>query len=231
MNTHAETITHSFSPVRTLEVRDVHKSYRTYFGKKHVLRGVSFSVPSDVSVGILGRNGAGKSTLMQILSGLERPDRGQLINPGLRLSWPIGRGGVQGAMTGRDNVRFICRAYALDYRETMEFVQDFTELGNYIDMPVGTYSAGMRARLGFAISMAAQYDCYLVDEGFNAGDARFAKRMAELFDKRRAQANMIVVSHSGSIIRKFCDKAAILEKGELTMYDSVEEALEIYNNL
>lgn len=219
------------APVRTLEMRDIHKSYRTYKGRKHVLRGINFSVPSNINLGILGRNGAGKSTLMQILCGLERPDSGQIINPGLRLSWPIGRGGVQSAMTGRDNVRFICRAYALDYREIMEFVQEFTELGEYIDMPVDTYSAGMKARLGFAVSMAAQYDCYLVDEGFNAGDARFTQRMSDMFEQRRANANMIVVSHNGSVIRKFCDKAAVLEKGHLTMYDSVEEALKHYTSL
>lgn len=212
-------------------MQDVHKSYRTNWGRKHVLKGVSFQVPRDVSLGILGRNGAGKSTLIRVLSGLDTPDAGTVAHNGVRLSWPIGRGGTQGSLTGRDNIRFICRVYGLDIPRTVAFVDDFSELGPYLDMPVNTYSAGMRARLAFAISMAAEYDCYVVDEGFSAGDARFTQRMSELFDERRQRANMIVVSHSPSVIKRFCDKAAILEGGKLTVYDSLDEAISIYQAL
>jgi capsular polysaccharide transport system ATP-binding protein len=214
-----------------IRIENIHKGYRTVHGWKKVLKGISLEVPPDVSLGILGRNGAGKSTLIKILSRLEVPDKGRISHPGIRLSWPIGRGGVQSLLTGRDNVRFICRVYGLDIRETTQFVEDFAELGTYLDMPVNTYSAGMRSRLAFAISMASEYDTYLVDEGFSAGDARFTKRMSQLFDERRQRSNMIVVSHSGSIIKRFCNRAAVLEEGHLTVYDSIDEALNRYKNL
>lgn len=214
-----------------IRLEDVHKSYRTVYGRHHVLKGINLEVPGDVSMGILGRNGAGKSTLLRILSGLDVPDSGRVDDGGIRISWPIGRGGVQSSLTGVDNIRFICRVYGMDIPSTIAFVQDFSELGKFLAMPVHTYSSGMRARLAFAISMAADYDCYLVDEGFNAGDARFTQRMSALFDERRQHANMIVVSHNPSIIRRFCERAAVLEAGKLTVYDSINDAIEVYKNL
>lgn len=214
-----------------IHLQDIHKSYRTHYGRKQVLKGINLVVPPDVSVGILGRNGAGKSTLLQILSGLDLPDKGRIDRGGMRLSWPIGRGGIQSSLTGIDNIRFVCRVYGMDIPSTVAFVEEFSELGEYLGMPVNTYSSGMRSRLAFAISMAAEYDCYLVDEGFNAGDARFTKRMSALFDERRQRANMIVVSHSTAVIQRFCQHAAILEDGRLTMYESVNDAIEVYTNL
>lgn len=218
--------------METIRFENIHKSYRTYKGWKHVLKGVNLELPMSSSLGVLGRNGAGKSTLMRIISGLDTPDKGKVHWPaGVRVSWPIGRGGIQSSLTGRDNIRFICRVYGLDIGAITQFVEEFSELGHYLDMPVNTYSAGMRARLAFSVSMATEYDTYLIDEGFSAGDARFAERMTKLFDQRRAQANMIVITHSAGIIRRFCDRAAILEQGVMTVYDSVEEALKIYKNL
>ncbi len=210
---------------------NVHKSYRTFFGRKKVLDGINLIIPRDVSMGILGRNGAGKSTLIRILSGIDTPDVGSVSHPGIRMSWPIGRGGIQSTLTGRDNVRFVSRVYGLDMQATFDFVEEFAELGRYLDMPVTTYSAGMRSRLAFALSMVADYDCYLVDEGFSAGDARFTQRMSDLFDARRERSNMIVVSHSASVIKRFCNKAAILEKGRLTVYEDINEAIAIYRDL
>ena len=216
---------------REITIHQLSKSYQTFKGTKQVLRNINLTLPANVSLGILGRNGAGKSTLLRIISGLELPDAGYVDTQQLRLSWPIGKGGMKPAITGRDNVTFVCRLHGLNPREVMDFIEDFTELKEYIDMPVKTYSSGMRARLAFAISMVVEYDCYLVDEGFNTGDANFAQKTQQVFDARRAHANMIVVSHNPAIVRRFCDKAAILDSGQLTVYEDIEEALNIYQSL
>lgn len=215
-------------------VDNIHKRYWTRFGWHHVLKGISMRIDRSCSLGILGRNGAGKSTLVRVLSGLEKPDKGRVDTGGLRVSWPLGKGsGVHGNMTGRENVRFICRLYRVDYRERIDEIEDFAELGHYLDMPVKTYSAGMRQRLLFGISMAFDFDTYLVDEGFGGGDARFKRRVGDIFESKRARnnSNMIIVSHNEGNIRKFCTHAAILEGGVLKIYDDMEEGLRIYNAL
>jgi capsular polysaccharide transport system ATP-binding protein len=201
-------------------------------GWREVLHDINIDLPSDKNLGILGRNGAGKSTLMRLLSGLDLPDKGQINTGGRRLSWPLGAGGgVHGSLTGRENIKFICRIYNKDVDETTKFVQDFAELGDYMYMPVNTYSAGMKSRLGFGISMSVDFDTYLIDEGFSAGDARFQQKTQEIFKEKTLKANMIVVSHSAATIRKFCNAAGILKEGKLTLFDDVEEAIKSYNNL
>ncbi len=212
-------------------IDQVHKSYRTYFGRKTVLDGISFTLPPDRNLGILGRNGAGKTTLMHILSGLEFPDHGRIDRGGLRFSWPIGRGGIRSSLTGRDNLRFISRVYGIDIATVTRFVEDFSELGAYLDMPVDTYSAGMRARLAFSLSMACEFDCYLIDEGFSAGDARFTERMNALFEERRSRSNMIVVSHDMNIIRRFCHQVGVMVDGKIVLFDSFDEAIALYKTL
>lgn len=216
-----------------LEINNVTKSFYTKRrGWTKVLKGIDVQIPKDKSLGILGRNGAGKSTLINIISGMDVPDSGKVKTNGLRLSWPLGgTSGIHGSLTARENLKFICRIYGEDIKEKLAFVEEFAELGQYIDMPVKTYSSGMKSRLGFAISMALQFDTYLVDEGFSAGDYRFIKKTEELFKMRKSQANMIVVSHNPTIIKKYCDFAAVLHYGSLTLYDNVNDALRVYYQL
>jgi len=217
-----------------IEINHIKKSFYTkLYGWTRVLKGIDVKIPRDKSLGILGRNGAGKSTLIRLIAGLDVPDSGSINTNGLRLSWPLGggSGGIHGSLTGRENLRFICRLYNKDIKEKLAFVEDFAELGHYIDMPVKTYSSGMKSRLGFGISMAMQFDTYLVDEGFNAGDYRFIKKTEQVFKMRKSRANMIVVSHNPTIMKQYCDYAAVLLDGRLEIFDSVNQALQLYYRL
>ena len=215
----------------SIVLNNIHKRYRIKGGWRNVLNGLSFEIPTDYSLGVLGRNGTGKSTLMGIISRVIYPDQGDVRYGGLRVSWPIGGGGLQGSLTAKDNIRFICRVMAYDYQQVVEYVDDFAELGPYMDMPVKTYSSGMKSRLTFGICMALNFDTYLVDEGFNAGDARFTKKMQDVFSEKRKSANMICVSHNPKILRSFCDKAAILKDGQLIMYEDMDAAIKDYKKL
>ncbi len=216
-----------------IRLENVSKGFMTLrHGWKQVLRDISIELPENKNLGILGHNGAGKSTLMRILSGLDMPDKGNIDTGGRRLSWPLGTpAGVHGSLTGRENIKFICRIYKKDIEQITAFVEDFAELGDYLTMPVNTYSSGMKSRLGFGISMAIDFDTYLIDEGFSTGDARFQKKTEAIFAEKKGRANMIVVSHSAGTIQRFCNAAAILKDGKLEMFDDMNLALKTYNNL
>lgn len=229
-NRHGPGITCLHCDDRKIVVSGVSKYYPSFGGRKNVLNNISFSVSRNMNIGILGRNGAGKSTLINILAGAEYPNQGTVKYNGIRLSWPIGNGGIQNGLTGRNNVKFICRVTGNDIDKSLAFIMDFTELGRYIDMPVKTYSAGMKARLAFAMSMIANYECYLIDEGFNAGDRKFTEKSKEIFSGKLSKSNMIVVSHNKAIIRRFCNCACILDGGHLKFYDDIEEAIFLYEN-
>ena len=212
-----------------IELRNICKSYRTGSGRKVVLDRTSVVFPTGARVGILGLNGAGKSTLLRIIGGIEPPDRGRVLKD-IRLSWPIGfSGGLHPDMTGRQNARFIARLYAASPDEIERSAEEFAELDTYYDMPVRTFSSGMRARLGFAIGLAAQFDCYLVDEVIAVGDKRFNEKYRKAFQERLRNASVILVSHNAKTIRTQCDMGAVLENGNLTMYDSVDQALKVYD--
>lgn len=201
-------------------------------GWKQVLRDINIELPRDRNLGILGHNGAGKSTLLNLLSGIDLPDKGKIETNGLRLSWPLGGiAGVHGSLTGRENIKFICRIYNKDIEEVTRFVEDFADLGDYLYMPVRTYSSGMKGRLGFGISMAIDFDTYLIDEGFAAGDARFHQKTEQIFAEKSKNTNMIVVSHSAATVKRFCNAAGILKNGQLTIYDDIDEAIKVYDNL
>lgn len=208
--------------------REICKSYKLGHGRKEVLRDVNLTVQPGERVALLGRNGAGKSTLIKLLGGVELPDSGQ-IERHMSLSWPLGfAGGFQGSLTGYDNARFIARIYDRDYAEMKAFVQDFTELGEQLRMPLKTYSSGMRARLAFALSLAIEFDCYLIDEVILVGDQNFQRKCHfELFDKR-SDRTMILASHSSDIVHNFCDRALILHEGQLLAYEDVGAALAAY---
>jgi capsular polysaccharide transport system ATP-binding protein len=204
------------------------KTYATRSGPHVVLRGVDLTVQRSQKLGILGRNGSGKSTLIRILSGAERPTAGT-VTRSMSVSWPLAFGGAfQGSLTGVDNLKFICRIHGVDPATKLGYVEDFAELGRYMREPVKTYSAGMRARLAFAISMAVEFDCFLIDEIISVGDARFhAKCQAELFEKR-ADRSFVLVSHEAHNIREHCDTAAVLHEGRLHPFDEIEEAYSFY---
>lgn len=212
-----------------ITLTDIRKSYPTRGGLHTVLDGINLTIRPGEKIGILGRNGAGKSTLIRILSGAERPTSGH-IRREMSLSWPLAFGGAfQGSLTGLDNLKFICRVYGVDYRAKIDYVQDFAELGRYLREPVKTYSSGMRSRLAFAISMAIEFDCFLIDEVISVGDARFhAKCQAELFEKRKDRA-MFLVSHEVHNIREHCDKALILHQGQIAEFLDLDAACDFYN--
>jgi capsular polysaccharide transport system ATP-binding protein len=207
------------------------KSYPMGHGRKHVLRGLDLKIGAGERVGLLGRNGAGKTTLIKLIGGVEMPTSGK-VRRQMSLSWPLGfGGGFQGSLTGYDNARFIARIYGHEYREIRDFVEDFTELGAQLKMPVKTYSSGMRARLAFALSLAIEFDCYLIDEIIMVGDANFHKKCHyELFEKRRDRA-LVLASHSTESIREFCDRAVVLNQGLATIYADVNEGLQVYASL
>ncbi|WP_186161620.1 ABC transporter ATP-binding protein [Burkholderia gladioli] len=211
-----------------IDLQGVSKDYHTRQGRRRVLNDINLRVAPGEKLGVLGRNGAGKSTLIRMISGAELPTKGK-INRSMSVSWPLAFGGAfQGSLTGMDNLRFICRVYGADARQAEPFVQEFSELGYYLNEPVKSYSAGMRARLAFAISMAIEFDCFLIDEIVAVSDSRFhAKCHHELFE-RRADRSLIIVSHDAGYIREHCHRAAVLVQGHLHSFDQIDDAYAFY---
>jgi capsular polysaccharide transport system ATP-binding protein len=211
---------------------DIVKDYHIG-AKKHrrVLNKINFTLGRGEKLGILGRNGAGKSTLIKIIGGVEIATAGQ-VRRSMSVSWPLAfTGGFQGSLTGLDNLRFVSRIYGIDYAEMRDFVDDFAELGRQIAQPVKTYSSGMRARLAFALSLAIEFDCYLIDEVMLVGDQRFHERCrVELFEKRNDRA-MIIISHHMGIIREMCTRTALIHDGRMLCYEGIEPGIEAYEAL
>jgi capsular polysaccharide transport system ATP-binding protein len=214
-----------------IQLDRVFKFYRTDRHTKIVLDHVSTVFQSGRSYGLLGVNGAGKSTTLRLIAGVELPNGGK-IRRSVRVSWPLGfASGFHPLMSGRENVKFVARAYGEDVRRVLTFVEDFAEVGDYIDAPVRTYSSGMMARLAFGLSMAIEFECYLIDEITAVGDARFQSRCAAVFNRRRANADLIVVSHSMQTVKEYCEHGAVLVDGQMIMFESVDKAIEMYNRL
>lgn len=207
------------------------KMYKHGGHTKRVFSGVNLVVKRGDRVALLGRNGAGKSTLIKLIGGVEMPSSGKITRR-MTVSWPLGfAGGFQGSLTGYDNARFIARIYDRDYADLRAFVDDFTELGRQLKMPVRTYSSGMRARLAFALSLAIEFDCYLIDEIILVGDQNFQRKCQhELFEKRRDRA-MILAVHNNDVVREYCNRALVIHNGQGRIYEDVESAIETYNVL
>lgn len=213
-----------------IAVENICKTYSTRFGPRTILDNVSFRLERGRNIGILGQNGAGKSTLIRLISGAEKPTSG-LIHRGMSVSWPLAFGGAfQTHLTGLDNLKFVCRIYGVDYKPLIPFVEDFTELGIYFREPVAHYSNGMLTRLAFALSMAIEFDCFMIDEAMVVGDARFHEKChIEMFQKRKDRA-FILVTHDADVIKLYCERASVLHEGKLYPFDSVDEAYDFYNN-
>jgi capsular polysaccharide transport system ATP-binding protein len=214
------------------ELRNITKSYLTPKGRRHVFRDLSLKIPAGKNIGLIGRNGAGKSTLMRLLGGADVPDSGTVVTD-KSISWPVGlSGGFQGTMTGRENIKFVSRVYGAEgdaMRQKVAYVQDFAEIGTWIDEPVKTYSSGMRSRLAFGLSMAFDFDYYLIDEVMSVGDAHFKRKCADVFEERLQKSKVVLVSHNMNEIQKLCDVVLLVRDGGVQIYDDVAEGIKTYN--
>jgi capsular polysaccharide transport system ATP-binding protein len=209
----------------------VSKTYRAGQGRRVVLNDANVEFPTGCNIGILGANGAGKSTLIRLLAGSELPDRGKIRRQG-RVSFPLGYGGTfHGSLSGRENIAFIARIYGAYLKDTESYVAEFAELGEYFDMPVNTYSAGMRARLAFGACLAVDFDIYLIDEVTEIGDERFRRKCAAAFRERVLGSDIILVTHNSRTMRQYCDRLAILADGELRLYNDIGSALDSYRRM
>lgn len=215
-----------------IELHNVSKYYPTRFGRQYVLHEVTFTLPGDKNIGILGANGAGKSTLLRLLGGMDMPNRGKVVRHN-RVSWPLAlSGGFQGSMTGRENTRFICRIHGIDdTRDVEEWVKTFSEIGQAFELPIKNYSSGMRSKFSFAVSMAFDFETYLIDEITAVGDARFKNKCNDVFEQKQQSANLIMVSHDMGTLRRQCDMGILLHQGTLTLYPDIEEAISRYQSL
>lgn len=216
-------------------VDNVYKRYQTPHGVgRWILKGISFSIPPQISVGLVGRNGAGKSTLLKLIGGVDTPTRGR-VERRCRVSWPMGYGGgLQGSLTGRQNAKFVCRLHGSDAVEAMAgkiaIIEEFAELGSSFDEPVRTYSSGMKSRLQFGLSLAFDFDVYISDEATSAGDASFRKKASEAFKGIASRSGLIMVSHSESTLRQFCQAGIWLHEGQAHWFNNIEDALKSYKD-
>ena len=211
-----------------IKLEQATKKVRMKGVSKTIIDDVSFVIPRGKSIGLLGRNGAGKSTLLQIIAGTLDLDRGRIIRQGT-ISWPLGfQGSFQGNLSGEQNVRFVARIYGVDTEELVDYVADFAELGAFYKAPVRTYSSGMKARLAFGVSMGVKFDYYLVDEITAVGDTNFKRKSQSVFKERLTGSDVIMVSHSATTLRAYCQTGIVLEEGKLTYYDNIEDAIVVH---
>ena len=217
-----------------IELRNLTKSFPTPRGRKYVFRDLSFTLPTGSGVGLIGRNGAGKTTLLSLMAGIDSPDSGEVITD-QRISWPVGMGsGFQGSLSARDNVRFVCRVFGAvgdEKHKKIEYVEKFSEIGEYFDLPMRTYSPGMRSRVAFGMSMAFDFDYYLIDEVMATGDPIFRKKAVAVFKEKMAGAGVILVSHNHKDIKELCSTVVFLHNGHAAVYDDVDEGLAAFQEL
>lgn len=213
-----------------IEFESVSKSFWTGKSRKVILDRASFRVDVGNSLGILAPNGTGKTTIINMMAGLEKPDEGKITRTS-RISFPLGfMGGVVNKHTGTENVRYIARLYGLDPDYVESFCRWLCDIAEYFDMPVGTYSQGMRSRFSFALMLAMEFDIYLIDEGMpSTTDVNFNRKAGSILRERLKEATVVVVSHQADTLEKFCKTAAVLKNGQLYMFDSLEEAKRLYD--
>lgn len=211
-------------------LQNVTKFYPTPKGKKMILDNVTLDIPRE-NIAVLGPNGAGKSTFFRLLGVIEYPNKGKIISKG-SISWPIGlSGGFQPSLTGRQNAFFVSSIYCkskIEISKKIEFVEEFAELGNFFDVPIKQYSSGMRSRLGFGLSLAFDFDVYLVDEVTSVGDANFRKKAQEAFAKIYERSTVLMVSHDMNTLKTNCKSAILLNNGKLKYTTDIKAAIEMY---
>jgi len=216
-----------------IELKNVTKYFNTKKGKKYILKDVTLTLP-DGNIGILGRNGAGKSTLMRMLGRIEFPNKGTIESPN-SFSWPLGlSGGFVGNMTGRANVKFVCNLYGKtkeETREIIEYVKEFSELKDYFDMPIKTYSSGMKGRLNFGLSLAFDFDYMIIDETLSVGDAKFRKKAKDALLKKIENCNVILVSHEMKTLEQMCQTGLLVHNGKLEYFEDIKEGIKKYKEI
>ncbi|MBV1865325.1 MAG: ATP-binding cassette domain-containing protein [Rhodobacteraceae bacterium] len=213
-----------------IEFRNVSKSFWTGTQRKVILDQASFRIDVGISVGILAPNGTGKTTLINLMSGLEKPDEGEVLRT-CKISFPLGyMGGLNPKLNALENTRYIARLYSLDPDYVEAFCRYICGLEEYFEMPIATYSKGMKARFTMALLLALDFDIYLIDEGMpQSTDAEFNRKAGSVLRDRLQNSTVVIVSHQPKILEKFCQSAAVLRDGRLTMYETLEEAKEVYN--
>jgi capsular polysaccharide transport system ATP-binding protein len=213
-----------------LEFDNVSKSFWTGSQRKVILDQVSFRVELGNSLGVLAPNGTGKTTLINMMAGLEKPDEGE-VRRRCNVSFPLGfMGGVSSKVSALENCRYIAKLYGLDPDYIEAYCRWLCGLGEYFDQPLGTYSSGMRARFSFALMLALEFDIYLIDEGMPAStDVEFNKKAGSILEERLATTTIVIVSHQAAILEKFANSAAVLLNGKLHMFDTLEEAKQLYD--
>lgn len=213
-------------------VSDVHKRYKTEHGVgKWVLQGINLTIPRNRNVALIGANGVGKSTLLRLIGGVDHPSKGS-VERRCRVSWPMGQGGLEATLTGRQNAKFVCRVHGhqADLADRLAFVRDFSDLREAFDEPVRTYSTGMRSRLQFALSLAFDFDVYISDEITAAGDAAFRKKAAAAFKSMANRAGLIMVTHSEGTLKQFCQSGIWIHEGKAWWFDEIDDALMAYKD-
>lgn len=194
----------------SIQIRNISKTYVTRGMRRTVFKNFSLTIPRGVNFGVIGPNGSGKSTLLSLIAGSLQPDSGKIIHR-MSVSWPVGYAGIVDTnLSGVLNAKFIARVYDKDPREVVDFVGEFTELGEYMKYPVKTYSSGMRARLNFAMSLAVDFDCLVVDEGMSAGDGHFQLKAEAVLQERKGRCSLLYVSHNIAEVTRLCDQVLVL---------------------
>ena len=214
-----------------IELKSVTKYFKTTHGRKYILKDMSIVIPSEHNIGILGRNGTGKSTIMRMLGQIEFPNEGSISSP-KSFSWPLGlSGGFVGNMSGKANIKFVCRLYGKSRKEMekiIKSVEDFAELDDYFYMPIKTYSSGMKSRLAFGLSLSFDFDYLLIDETLSVGDAKFRKKSKEALLKKIETCNVLLVSHDMGTLRDICDAGIVVNKGKMEYFDNINDAIKKY---
>lgn len=224
-------LTKLVDPSRYVEATRISKVFAGDHGRHQALTDISFRVGAGERMGILGANGSGKSTLIRILSGILLPTSGT-IRRGLTLSWPLAlNGGFEGQLTGYDNVKFLTRLYDLPFRNTYDYVTDFAEIGKHMHMPVRFYSDGMRMRLAFALSLAMDFECYLIDEVILVGDRRFQLKCHDELFGRRQHCGMIMAVHDAGLVKEYCQSVLLLKAGRGRVLTDLNLAGRVYASL
>ena len=214
-----------------LEMHDVHLAYRlrkSFFRSEHhpVINGVSLQIHQGQRLGIMGHNGAGKSTLLRLMAGIYAPDRGRVINFGARVSLLSLQAGFDPRLNGWDNALLSGVLMGMSRKEVrlrLKGIHEFCELGDQMNDVLGTYSSGMRARLGFAVALAMEVDLLLIDEVLSVGDQAFQEKSEKAVRHAVEQGcAMVLVSHSPVKLKKWTDSVLAFEKGMICSSSSEE---------